>query len=504
MLPSVNLFDRRRAGVLLHLTSLPGPFEIGVLGEDARKWVDWLSECGFSIWQTLPLGPVDQTLSPYSMRSADAGNPQLIDVGQIPTSSSWAPTHTEILDAKAWEHRRRLLETTWDRFSMTASQDDRDDFLGYARKEHAWLQPFALYEALKSRFGQKPWWEWPEPFRRCDPDTLQVARRDEEYRISETMFEQYLFHKQWRDLKRYANRRGVYVFGDMPVYVDLDSVDVWWRREFFQVDASGHAAAVSGVPPDYFAEEGQLWGHPIYHWDQMRADGYQWFVNRVRHQLTRFDLLRIDHFRALESYWEIPGDATSAKSGRWAPGPGAPLLESLASASMISSLVAEDLGMITDSVRQLRDTFHLPGMLVLQFAFDGSADNPFLPENHTQHAVVYTGTHDNNTTLGWYESLPSSVQEDVCRHLGVEAGRILTALMETACQSPADMAILPMQDLLELGSTHRMNTPGTTDGNWRWRFRWKDLPDGLTRSCQELTRASGRWTESDSADMPQR
>jgi 4-alpha-glucanotransferase len=307
-----------------------------------------------------------------------------------------------------------------------------------------------------------------------------------------TIFEQFLFEEQWSDLKKYANARGVCLFGDLPVYVDMDSVEVWWRRDLFQVDACGRARGVSGVPPDYFSEDGQLWGHPIYDWDRMRASGFRWWVDRIRRQLRRFDLLRVDHFRAFEAYWEVPGDAETARVGEWKPGPGAPLLEALGEASTLGALVAEDLGLITAPVRELRDRFGLPGMLVLQFAFDGSPDNPFLPKNHVAHAVVYTGTHDNDTTLGWYRSLSPDLRRRVDQTLAAETPQMPDALIEAACRSIARMAVVPMQDLLRSDSIHRMNTPGTTRGNWGWRFRWEEMDADLATRCRRLLEQTRR------------
>ena len=487
-----DLFANRRAGVLLHVTSLPGRFDCGVLGTEARNFVEFLSKAGFTIWQTLPLGPVDAgTLSPYNVRSADAGSPRLLDLDLAP-AVPWRLTSTELEDAHAWEIRRWLLNRLWERFRRLASPAEREAFLSFARKERHWLLPFALFQALKSAHDEQPWWEWPALLRARHPEAIRQARVSHRYRIRQTMFEQFLFDEQWSELKRYANTRGVYLFGDMPVYVDLDSVEVWWRRELFQVDELGRAAVVSGVPPDYFSKEGQLWGHPIYAWDRIRADGFRWWVDRIAGQLRRFDLLRIDHFRALESYWEVPGNATTARIGHWAPGPGASLLEALGRTSHLSGLVAEDLGMITPAVRALRERFGLPGMIVLQFAFDGSADNPFLPANHVEHAVVYTGTHDNDTTLGWYRSLAPEVREKIDETLAAEPSGMPDVLIEAACRSRARLAILPMQDLLRLGSEDRMNTPGTTGGNWRWRFRWEDLPGDLAGRCRRLVEESGR------------
>jgi 4-alpha-glucanotransferase len=313
-------------------------------------------------------------------------------------------------------------------------------------------------------------------------------------------FEQYLFRSQWNSLKRYANRRGVALFGDMPFYVDMNSVDVWWRRDLFQIDENGNASVVAGVPPDYFSQDGQLWGNPIYDWDRMRAEGYQWWRDRLGHQLRQFDMVRIDHFRAIESYWAIPGDATSAREGEWRQGPGDGLLEAVGDEVPLDAVVAEDLGIITPEVRELRDRFGLAGMLVLQFAFDGSADNPFLPVNHIENAVVYTGTHDNDTTLGWYASLDDNTRRYMREVLGDTHAPMPDGLIQAALASPARLAMLPMQDLLGLDSSARMNSPGTASGNWTWRFGWDQVPAGLgadylarlatTRRCPHLKRAA--------------
>lgn len=490
--PRPDLFASRRAGVLLHLTSLPGPFDHGVLGPDAHRFIEFLCQGGFSIWQTLPIGAVSgTTLSPYALCSADAGNHRLLNL-DLAEDIPWRLTQTELEGARCWSTRRWLLDRLWHRFRHGASAQDRQDLRAFVRRERRWLVPFALFEALKTAHEGRPWWEWPASLRGRNPGAVASARHLHRDRVHQTMFEQYLFERQWGELKRAANARGVYLFGDLPVYVNLDSVDVWWRREFFQVDDLGYAAVVSGVPPDYFSADGQLWGHPIYDWERMRADGFAWWTMRIQRQLQRFDLLRIDHFRAFESYWEVPGDAPTARTGRWMAGPGDALLETLARASQLGGLVAEDLGMITPQVRELRDRFHLPGMLVLQFAFDGSPDNPFLPENHVRNAVVYTGTHDNDTTLGWYRSLEPGARERVDAALAGNSASMPDALVRAALASRAQLAIVPMQDLLGLGSKDRMNTPGTIDGNWTWRFDWRDLPADLAARCLGWLQATGR------------
>jgi 4-alpha-glucanotransferase len=307
------------------------------------------------------------------------------------------------------------------------------------------------------------------------------------------LFEQYLFELQWTALKRYANTRGVLLFGDLPFYVDRNSVEVWWERGLFQLDARGEPLAVAGVPPDYFNEDGQLWGNPLYDWEEMERGGFRWWLRRLHAQLERFDVVRIDHFRALESYWEVRAGAATAREGQWRPGRGAALLTALRAELGAIPLVAEDLGIITDEVRALRDRFELPGMVVLQFAFDGSSDNPHLPRHHRRNEVVYTGTHDNDTTVGWYASLDAYAREVVRRSLGLTAPPVVPDfLIEAAYASNAALAIVPLQDLLALDSASRMNTPGTTLGNWGWRFAWSQVPAGLAVVCRERAQRCGR------------
>jgi 4-alpha-glucanotransferase len=322
---------------------------------------------------------------------------------------------------------------------------------------------------------------------------LAEARAASRERVAALKFDQYLFELQWGALKRYANERGIHLFGDLPFYVDRNSVDVWWEPQLFAVDASGGPIAVAGVPPDYFNAEGQLWGNPLYDWDAMQRDGFGWWLDRIDGQLARFDLLRIDHFRALESYWAVPAGASTARLGEWRRAPGDALLTALREQLGEVPLVAEDLGIITDEVRALRDRFEIPGMLVLQFAFDGSADNPYLPEHHRRNAVVYTGTHDNDTTVGWYASLEGREREVAQRVLGTgPAPPVPDFLIDAAYASNAALAIVPMQDLLARDSAARMNTPGTAAGNWSWRFDWAEVPPALAGVSRERAARYGR------------
>jgi 4-alpha-glucanotransferase len=466
----------RRAGVLLHPTSLPGPGPRGTLGAEARRFVDWLVEGGFTVWQTLPVGPVDAYGSPYSLRSAYAGDPRFIAAEDLGGSD-------ELPRGLQGDGDRAAIYAS---FAALASDAQRRAFARFVYGERRWLMAYGLFEVCSARCGGAPWWQWPAKLRDRDPAALRVQLAERRAELRALWFEQYLFALQWSALKRYANARGVMLFGDLPFYVDRNSVEAWWDRRLFCYDADAEPRAVAGVPPDYFNADGQLWGNPLYDWQAMQRSGFRWWRARLRAQLTRFDLVRIDHFRALESYWEIPAGAPTARTGRWRHAPGDALLETLRSELPGMPLVAEDLGLITDDVRALRDRFSLPGMVVLQFAFDGLPDNPHLPQHHRVNSVVYTGTHDNDTTVGWHASLGLQAREVVHRMLGLgPAPPVPDFLIEAAYASRAALAVVPMQDLLSRDSGARMNTPGTVVGNWRWRFDWADVPAGLATSCRE-------------------
>jgi 4-alpha-glucanotransferase len=481
----IDVLARRRAGVLLHATSLPGRGSTGTLGANAYRFVDFLCAGGFTIWQTLPLGPVDAYGSPYCLQSTQAGDTRLID----------------------WDGLRRLADVprtfarggaagspaeAYREFAAVASRKERAAFAGFVRANRAWLWPYGLFRVFEARFGGEPWWRWPPEQRHRERGVLTRGWGQVKAAFRGTLLLQYLFDLEWTALKRYANSRGVYLFGDLPFYVDMNSVEVWWHRPLFRVSADGVPDGVAGVPPDYFSADGQLWGNPLFDWDEMRREGFAWWVARIAGQLRRFDVLRIDHFRALESYWEVPTAASNAREGRWRKGSGEQLLGRVRQELGVLPLVAEDLGIITDEVRALRDRHGFPGMAVLQFAFDGSPDNPHLPRNHSTRAVAYTGTHDNDTTVGWYSKLSPAARELVRAGLGVESVEVPNAMLDAVYASPAQLAIAPMQDLLGLGSDARMNTPGTTEGNWRWRLRWADIPAGLAGQCYDRAAAYAR------------
>lgn len=483
-------FDRRRAGLLLHPTSLPGGFDNGDLGPEAYRFVDFMAACGFTVWQTLPLGPPHDDLSPYSAQSAHAGNPRLIALEPLIEAGWLKPDGGPRTDEDGWTYRqRRLVEA---RQGFEKAGQERGEHAAFLDRHRIWLDDFALYQAIRAGRERSAWFDWPRELRDRHPETLADIRRQYGENIAQCRFEQFLFYRQWAALKQYANERGILVFGDIPLFVGYDSADVWARRDCFLLDDEGRPEVVAGVPPDYFSATGQLWGNPHYAWEKMRADGFQWWKERIRTQLTQFDLLRIDHFRGLEAYWEIPASAETAVAGRWRLAPGDELFQALRAEFGRLPLVAEDLGIITPEVEALRDTHGLPGMKVLHFAFGGGADNPYLPHNHVLNSVVYTGTHDNNTTLGWFEELDERTRAHLFDYLGGDPKLMPALLARCAFASVARLAVVPMQDVLALGGEHRMNRPGVADGCWRWRFRWDQVGSGVAAHYRHLLELYGR------------
>jgi 4-alpha-glucanotransferase len=483
-------FDRRRAGLLLHPTSLPGGFDNGDLGPEAYRFVDFMAACGFTVWQTLPLGPPHDDLSPYSAQSAHAGNPRLIALEPLIEAGWLKPDGGPRTDEDGWTYRqRRLVEA---RQGFEKAGQERGEHAAFLDRHRIWLDDFALYQAIRAGRERSAWFDWPRELRDRHPETLADIRRQYGENIAQCRFEQFLFYRQWAALKQYANERGILVFGDIPLFVGYDSADVWARRDCFLLDDEGRPQVVAGVPPDYFSATGQLWGNPHYAWEKMRADGFQWWKERIRTQLTQFDLLRIDHFRGLEAYWEIPASAETAVAGRWRLAPGDELFRALRAEFGRLPLVAEDLGIITPEVEALRDTHGLPGMKVLHFAFGGGADNPYLPHNHVLNSVVYTGTHDNNTTLGWFDELDERTRAHLFDYLGGDPKLMPALLARCAFASVARLAVVPMQDVLALGGEHRMNRPGVADGCWRWRFRWDQVGSGVAAHYRHLLELYGR------------
>ena len=474
----------RSWGVLLHPTSLPGPWGIGKIGEEARRFVRWLGEAGGQWWQVLPLGPTGYGDSPYQSFSAFAGNPYLIDPEWI-FAQGWLPREELPPFPDDRVDYGRVYAWTWpflrrahDGFQGRATPSAHRAFKEFREREAAWLEDYALFMALKERFGARPWGEWPEELRSRQPEALEAAQRAMEADVSFHAWTQWLFFQAWEELRTYAAERGVGIIGDIPIFVAYDSADVWAHPTYFHLDGEGRPTVVAGVPPDYFSPTGQRWGNPLYRWDVLEAEGFKWWIERIRQALRTCDLLRIDHFRGFQAYWEIPASEPTAVRGHWVNAPGGKLFRAVLQALGRAPILAEDLGVITPEVEALRDEFAFPGMKVLQFAFDGAAHNPHLPHNFPldRPVVVYTGTHDNDTARGWYEK--ASPQERgfvhgylACWGIGTSSEADFPwAWVELAMASRAALAMVPLQDLLGLSSRARMNTPAQPQGNWAWRM----------------------------------
>lgn len=463
----------RRAGILLHPSSLPGPWGIGDFGADARGFVELLAGLGQSLWQIMPLGPVGPGDSPYAARSTFAIEPLLIAPGELAAEGlleegelagpDFGEGRVDFEAVRAW--KLPLLWRAFERFEAQGGRREAEEFREQARP---WLEDYALFMALRGKHG---WWaEWPGELRSREPAALAAAREALAAEVRFEEFVQWCAYRQWWALRRCANGRGVRVIGDIPIFVDLDSADAWAHQEIFKLGADGKPEVVAGVPPDAFSETGQRWGNPLYDWEVLRERGYDWWVERFRWTLHQVDIVRIDHFRAFESAWEIPAGAATAEHGRWVRGPGRELFDRAHDALGALPIIVEDLGIITDEVRELRDELGYPGMDVLQFAFGDSPRNPYLPHNVRRSSVMYTGTHDNDTTAGWLASAPAAVLEDLARYMGAPPAEGVRDLVRMAYGSVADYAIVPMQDVLELDTGARMNVPGRPEGNWRWRL----------------------------------
>ncbi|MBS1229674.1 MAG: 4-alpha-glucanotransferase [Proteobacteria bacterium] len=494
----------RHSGILLHPTSLPGPHGSGDLGPTAQHFVDWLVAAGQTRWQVLPLGGVGPGNSPYMSPSAFAGNELLIDLAQL-RDAGWlsadeiAPdpgfADTQVDFSLVAPFRMTRLRLAAAKFFADVRRDAHQHFDEFCRAASGWLDDYALFMALERKYGGT-WQKWPAALAQRHEKGLQAARVTLANECNFWRFCQWCFCRQWASLKTYANQRGVLLVGDMPIFVSPHSADVWAHQDLFDLDSRGQARVVAGVPPDYFSATGQLWGNPLYQWAAHREQGYRWWIERMRSTLARCDIVRIDHFRGFESYWEIPADAKTAVTGRWQPGPGSALFtalrEALAPAGGKLPVIAEDLGIITPQVSALREAVGLPGMRVLQFAFDGHADNPYLPHNYEANTVVYTGTHDNDTSWGWWTALAADEKDRVRRYLGISGEFCEWDLIRAASSSVAALAIIPMQDILGLGSAARMNQPGRAQESWEWRFSWHQVAPWHADRLAELTRLYGR------------
>jgi len=505
----------RASGILLHPTSLPGRFAIGDLGPAAFAFADFLAASGQSLWQVLPLGPTGYGDSPYAGYSAFAGNTLLIspeklleqglltdvDLLNIPATS---PPRVDF--AAAHEIKEALLAKAFANYQHTTDTEFRSEFETFVEQSASWLDDYATFRALKDAHDGKPWYEWEPPVAARTLEAVKRARAELRAQIEAQKFYQFLFFRQWLELKAYCNRHGIQIVGDVPIFVAHDSADVWTNPDQFKLNSDGTPIVVAGVPPDYFSKTGQCWGNPLFNWDRMLADGFKWWIDRVRAVLQLVDIARIDHFRGFAACWEIPGGDKTAEWGRWVEAPGRELFTAIRETLGELPIIAEDLGVITPDVEKLRDDFGFPGMRILQFAFSSDTKNTDLPHNYHQNVVVYTGTHDNDTTVGWFNSVTGegstrTAEEIECersfclKYLRTDGKRIHWDFIHAVLASVANTAIVPLQDVLGLGSEARMNLPNSTSGNWLWRFNEKDLTDELASELRELTSLYDRMPE---------
>ena len=485
----------RAAGVFLHPTSLPSPFGIGDLGQDVIGWLDLLRRFDHTYWQVCPLSPTGFGDSPYQSLSSFAGNPLLIsparlvedgllteaDLDDYPRLPEDRVDFGSVSDAKD-----RLFRTAYTRF------EDSSAFKAFCRRERHWLEDYARFRVLKDLHGGRSWTAWADEYKLRRQKSLHQLSKTHGEALRYHKFLQFLFHRQWEAIRAHAHAAGIRILGDIPCYVSFDSADTWASRDLFEFDDQCRPVRVAGVPPDYFSENGQLWGNPLYRWDAMETDGYAWWIARLKSTLDRLDLVRVDHFRGFESYWAVPAGSPTAVAGEWVKGPGIRFFEAVKRALGTLPLIAEDLGLITDEVVALRDAVGLPGMKVLQFAFDGNPDNPYLPYNVLADSVIYTGTHDNDTTVGWFTNAPEPDKQRVCDYLGCDGAEFWAPFLRMAYAAPSRLAIVPLQDVLALGSDHRLNTPGTSEGNWQWRFRWSMIREDHFAMLQHFAAVYGR------------
>lgn len=495
------MLTERASGILLHPTSLPGPLGAGDFGADAYRFVDWLVSAGQTYWQMLPLGEIGPGNSPYMSSSAFAGNILLIDLAELaemgwlsgedlmPHPEFWPDTvNFDVLLPFRLERLRRAAK----KFFADSANAGQAAYAGFCNLESEWLDDYALFMTIKEHQKDGEWSRWPSDLAKRNPQALRRVAESSTEEINFWKFCQWCFSRQWSNLKQYANERGILIIGDLPIFVAYQSADVWAHQDLFELDENGHPLVVAGVPPDYFSDTGQLWGNPLYRWDAHEKSGFAWWIARLRHALKLFDLVRVDHFRGFAGYWEIPAGSTTAMQGRWVPGPGAKLFEALQSALGELPIIAEDLGVITPDVVELREKFNFPGMRVLQFAFAEDESNYFLPDHYVPNSVAYLGTHDNDTSLGWWNTATQGEKTFAQKYLGSDGQRIHWDMIEAISKSESNMVIIPMQDVLGLSADHRMNFPGRQEGNWLWRFLWEQVSPELTHELAKISAGTGR------------
>lgn len=492
------MLDKRSCGVLLHPTSLPGAEGIGTLGDEARRFVDLLAGTGMTFWQVLPLAPPACGNSPYSAFSAFAGNPLLIDLeqlvreGDLPIEYNHGSASGEQVDfGEVANVKLNALHQAATTFFAAGRTSRMEEFWHFCDTTD-WLHDYALFMSLKQRYKNKSWHRWPADAALLTRGTYEKASADLGPEIGAQKYIQWQFRRQWSALREYATTHGIAIIGDLPIFVAYDSADVWCNRDLFLLDGKGVPTVVAGVPPDCFSKHGQLWGNPLYDWGKMEQQGYAWWIKRFQHLFDMFDCVRIDHFLGFESAWHVPAGERTAAKGKWVKGPGKLFFDYLNTALGELPIIAEDLGVITPQVEALRDHCGYPGMKILQFAFDSGPANPYLPHNHIKNCVVYTGTHDNDTTQGWFNSLPAARQLMVLHYLGTDGKMIVTDMIRAALMSVSNTVIIPFQDILGLSSEARMNIPGTANGNWGWRYTWDMVPKNLRTEFAEMLESYGR------------
>jgi 4-alpha-glucanotransferase len=494
--------NKRQAGVLLHPTSLPSKYGIGDLGQEAYQFVDFLASAKQTLWQTLPLGPTSYGNSPYSSLSAFAGNHFMISIDKL---VNWGLLAENQITIPHFESKYQVDFDLMSKFKMELFEIAYNNFKniqGDLKKEYNkfciensdWLDDYALFMAAKKAHNYKIWTEWEKDL--VKRENLDIYFEKYADGVGLHKFLQFAFFKQWMELKHYANQKNIKIIGDIPIFVAYDSADVWANKKFFTIDGEGKQITVAGVPPDYFSETGQLWGNPLYNWDEMKKDNFSWWKQRIANLLKAVDIIRIDHFRGFEAFWEIPAGSPNAIKGRWVKAPGKELFQAIKDEFGDLPIIAEDLGVITPEVEELRDSFGLPGMKVLQFAFGKDGEKKFLPHNYIQNCVVYTGTHDNDTTKGFFDSEKekgTGVFEHAKKYLNFSGENIVYELIRIAYASVANTVLIPMQDILNLGSEHRMNFPGKASGNWGWRFTWYQVPSNLPSKLADLIELYERY-----------
>lgn len=500
---------KRLSGILLHPTSLPSPDGIGDLGPEAYRWVSFIKETNSALWQVLPLGPTGYGDSPYQSFSAFAGNPYLISatllvednlltIEDLQERPIFEDNFVDFGPVIQW--KLKLLDKAYQSFKKNNNSEMVAEFEQFQQNEADWLKDFALFMSLKETFGGNSWETWDMSYRARNPKALADFERTNSDKIQAHIFKQFLFFRQWNNLKAFANQHGIRVIGDIPIFVSFDSADSWSHPELFFFDKELKPTVVAGVPPDYFSATGQLWGNPLYRWHVHRSSTYEWWFKRIKATLKLFDILRLDHFRGFVDYWEIPAGNPTAEIGQWLPGPGADFFTKLRNELGELPIIAEDLGEVNPKVFELRDQFGLPGMRILQFAFGGDPDDPFLPHNYPVNCVAYSGTHDNDTALGWYEAAPATERDFYRRYLARSGKDVSWDLIRAVWSSVATTAIAPLQDFLSLGTEARMNFPGKASGNWSWRVSSDQINDQLSSRIQELNHLYSRTKNDDASD----